>query len=76
MIVSFNLNDVDVSHWKGDGEDGVWIALGFGHAHEGEKHYDMVMCEFKYAGTDGRREQIRCYDRYWDGEEFYKDDTY
>ena len=40
-----------------------------------DKHFDMAMCEYHYKGF-GASNDVECYDRYWDGHEFYKDDTY
>ena len=34
------------------------------------------MCEYKYTGQGEEETDARCYDRHWDRDEHYEDDTY
>jgi hypothetical protein len=49
------------------------VGIGFGHD-KIATHSDFVMCEFHHE-ADPEDHDVKCYDRFWDGNEFYEDDT-
>ncbi len=66
--------DIPTAKWEKDGKQGFWFALGYGLITDNDEHSDLVMCEYKYTGQD--ESEGKCYDRHWDKEEHYEDDTY
>ena len=69
--MKFFINDLDISEWKDDASDGFWFGVGFGHK---DTHADFIMCEY-FHRIPSKEEDYFCYDRFWDGHEFYDDDT-
>ena len=74
MVFTFQLLNVDIADWEADGLHGMWFGLGMSHIPGHDGHKDFMMCEFIYT-DDENAEEVMCYDRFWDNEEFYIDDT-
>ena len=58
---TLTLEDVDITNWKTQGQDGIWLGIGYGKSvMDGA---DIVQCEFKYTNNP-TVDKFNCNDRY------------
>ena len=68
-----HIRNIPVDKWAADAMNGVWFGVGFGHT-DVKPHEDFIMCEY-YLSPPESGPDTYCYDRHWDHENFYEDDT-
>ena len=61
MEVTLKITDLDYSTWSNQGQDGVWLGIGFGELTMAGS--DIVMCQFLFSGISASNSFI-CSDRY------------
>lgn len=61
MQVTLSIQGLDYSSWSNQGQDGVWLGIGFGS--QVMVGADMVMCQFTFSGENAADVFI-CTDRY------------
>ena len=76
LVFDVEASGIDSSQWHSDGKSGFWFAFGFGLISDNDKHYDLMMCEYRYTGKGDEESEAKCFDRHWDNDEVYENDAY
>jgi len=58
---TLRLEDVDITNWKTQGQDGVWLGLGYGKTVMLDA--DITQCELRYTNNP-KTDKFNCNDRY------------